>query len=92
VVKQLERIKPGATIDRSEHIYRRMIVVQLQMFDRLSHDNWLASRIGRLRAGYYLMRRFGPWARRGSLARLLQDGFGMLGRILRLAPWKRRTD
>ena len=92
VAEQLERIKPGATIDGRDHIYRRMILVQLQLFDRLSDDSWLDSKIGRLRAGYHFMRRFGPWAERGSAARFMQEGFRVLGRILRLARWKRRTE
>jgi O-antigen biosynthesis protein len=92
VVDQMERIKPGAKIDRTDHIYQQMILFQLQLFERLSDDNWLASKIGRLCAGYFFMRRFGPWAKRGSAARFLQDCFRMFGLILRPIRSRLRRD
>lgn len=81
--KQMERLKPEAEIDPTVHRYGRMIRLQLGLIDSLPDASWIGAKAGKWRAGYYFMRRFGPWAEPGSTTRLLQEGFRLVGRVLR---------
>lgn len=77
--EQMERIKPGMRIDATENPYRLMICGQLELFDRLD-GFWLRRKLKKLSAAYHLFRRFGPWAKRGTITRRLQRCVQLAGR------------